>query len=146
MARNKEACKAYHAKYYTENKEALKEYQAKYRAENKEVIRAYDAIRGRTTKGRYASCKGGARTRNIPFEITFAEYEAFILDAVCSYCLGPLPKSGGGLDRIDSSQGYTIDNVVPCCFTCNTMFGAQSKEEAYAHMQRILDVRSQKLP
>ena len=28
--------------------------------------------------------------------------------------------SVNGLDRVDSTRGYTLDNVVPCCRTCNT--------------------------
>lgn len=24
-----------------------------------------------------------------------------------------------GIDRIDSSKDYTLDNCVPCCFICN---------------------------
>jgi hypothetical protein len=26
-----------------------------------------------------------------------------------------------GIDRVDSSKGYTVDNVVSCCWTCNYM-------------------------
>lgn len=50
----------------------------------------------------------------------------------CHYC-GEPPKSimrtretygeyvYNGLDRVDSSGGYTQDNVVPCCTRCNQM-------------------------
>lgn len=24
-----------------------------------------------------------------------------------------------GIDRLDSNKGYTVENIVPCCFTCN---------------------------
>ena len=24
-----------------------------------------------------------------------------------------------GIDRLDNSKGYEIDNIVPCCFVCN---------------------------
>ena len=26
-----------------------------------------------------------------------------------------------GLDRVDSNKGYTDDNVVPCCGSCNQL-------------------------
>lgn len=26
-----------------------------------------------------------------------------------------------GIDRIDNALGYTLDNIVPCCRTCNFM-------------------------
>jgi len=28
-----------------------------------------------------------------------------------------------GVDRVDSAAGYTIDNLVPCCFVCNQIKG-----------------------
>lgn len=34
-----------------------------------------------------------------------------------------------GLDRIDNSKGYTIENVVPCCGVCNLAKRAMSSEE-----------------
>lgn len=44
----------------------------------------------------------------------------------CSYCGGPLNPTGHGLDRVDSSQGYGLDNVVPCCRSCNTAKNSKS--------------------
>lgn len=53
-----------------------------------------------------------------------AEYSRVIEDRYCE-----MKEKGkisdtilkiNGLDRVDSSKGYTIDNVVPCCATCNT--------------------------
>lgn len=36
----------------------------------------------------------------------------------CSYCDGPL-GNGIGLDRLDVTRGYFLDNVVPSCGPCN---------------------------
>ena len=33
-----------------------------------------------------------------------------------------------GIDRIDNSSGYTINNSVPCCYHCNTLKGAITLE------------------
>lgn len=43
----------------------------------------------------------------------------------CFYCEGALGKVkfGKGLDRIDSMGHYTMDNVYPCCTTCNRIKG-----------------------
>jgi hypothetical protein len=34
-----------------------------------------------------------------------------------------------GIDRVDSSKGYTVDNCVPCCKPCNYAKGNMSFEE-----------------
>lgn len=39
-----------------------------------------------------------------------------IIQKPCFYCK---EKEAYGIDRIDSTKDYTIDNCVPCCFICN---------------------------
>lgn len=50
-------------------------------------------------------------------------------------------KEGGftynGLDRIDSSKGHTIGNIVPCCWTCNHSKGSMTLEEFILHIERM---------
>lgn len=47
--------------------------------------------------------------------LDWAEAES-IMSQPCHYC-GLAP--GGGLDRIDNERGHALDNVRPCCMTCN---------------------------
>ena len=49
----------------------------------------------------------------------------------------PEPYIFNGLDRIDSSKGYTIDNVVACCKVCNWMKSDMSQQEFIDHCNRI---------
>ena len=42
-----------------------------------------------------------------------------------------------GLDRLDSSRGHSLDNVVPCCHTCNLMKTNMGVEAFLAHIERI---------
>jgi hypothetical protein len=37
-----------------------------------------------------------------------------------------------GVDRIDSDAGYTLDNLVPCCFVCNQIKGNRFTAEEMA--------------
>lgn len=62
-----------------------------------------------------------------------AEYSRVIEDRYCE-----MKEKGkisdtilkiNGLDRVDSSKGYTIDNVVPCCATCNTAKNKMTQKE-----------------
>lgn len=58
-----------------------------------------------------------------------------LLHEPCAYCGG----EGGGLDRVDSSIGYTPENTVPCCNTCNVMKNDTPKGDWLAHMRKILE-------
>ena len=42
-----------------------------------------------------------------------------------------------GLDRIDNEHGYEIDNVVPCCGTCNLAKRARTQNEFLAWISRV---------
>jgi hypothetical protein len=57
-------------------------------------------------------------TRNLPFHITKEEWTNLI-EQPCYLC-GFQSDEGIGLDRVDSTKReYTLDNVKPCCYTCN---------------------------
>jgi len=43
-----------------------------------------------------------------------------------------------GIDRIDSSKGYTENNTVACCKTCNTMKSDLTQKQFINHIQKIL--------
>lgn len=42
-----------------------------------------------------------------------------------------------GIDRIDSSKGYTIDNVVSCCIYCNQAKMAMSQEDFLSWIEKV---------
>jgi hypothetical protein len=77
----------------------------------------------RTLAGRYSKLKFKAKKRKLVCNITFEQFTKLVDNAICTYCKGPLPEVGYGLDRIDSSEGYVLDNVTPCCSVCNTLKG-----------------------
>jgi len=66
----------------------------------------------------------------------------------CCYC-GVSPKQRcksnhnngdyvyNGIDRVDNSKGYTIDNIVPCCFQCNAAKRAYTSEDFFAWVERV---------
>ena len=67
----------------------------------------------------YDKFKYAARQRNLVFEITESRFDALKKQG-CAYC-GLMRPVFIGMDRIDSSKGYTVDNVCGCCTTCNMM-------------------------
>lgn len=65
----------------------------------------------------YNRYKASARNREIIFLLSYDVFVDTIIQA-CRYC-GERPC--GGVDRLDNALGYTTDNSVPCCVTCNRM-------------------------
>jgi hypothetical protein len=67
----------------------------------------------------------------------------------CNYC-GSSPKNVmskercngafvyNGLDRVDPSKGYTLDNVVPSCAICNKMKGSLFPDGFLTHIRKVL--------
>lgn len=91
--------------------------------------------------------------RKVCFELTKEQFKE-ITSNNCNYC-GTAPssirngdalrskgKSSGiyvynGIDRVDSSKGYTIDNVVSCCSICNFMKRDMQVLEFMNHIEKI---------
>jgi 5-methylcytosine-specific restriction endonuclease McrA len=84
-----------------------------------------DKFRMSLRKWKYSRLKYAAKRRGIEFSLSQEDFLAIIGGARCHYCGGPLPDFGHGIDRKDSASGYTKDNVVPCCYVCNTVKGHQ---------------------
>lgn len=67
--------------------------------------------------------KRNAKSRNYEFHLSFKEFENLIIKR-CHYCneLAKNSYSGfNGIDRKINIEGYTTENVVSCCSTCNMM-------------------------
>jgi hypothetical protein len=71
-----------------------------------------------TYKGMFSSAVCSAKYKDINWALNREEYTN-LRSKPCHYCKGSISKNGIGLDRIDNSKGYEMDNVVPCCGECN---------------------------
>jgi len=85
--------------------------------------------------GKYNSYKHGAKRRGFEWDITPEQFHNF-WHVPCHYCGDEI--QGVGIDRVDNSQGYLIDNCVPCCETCNEMKLDYGLEYWLDHMKKIL--------
>jgi hypothetical protein len=83
----------------------------------------------------YRNYKVHAKQLNVMFDLSYDVWIALTQQA-CIYC-GEPPSNRtrpcrlmrkhsihpdfvySGLDRVDTTKGYTLDNVVPCCKHCN---------------------------
>lgn len=43
-----------------------------------------------------------------------------------------------GIDRVDPTKGYIIDNCVPCCTTCNYMKRILQRDEFLDHVKKYM--------
>jgi hypothetical protein len=65
---------------------------------------------------RFRNYRHNAKKRGLIFELTLRDVIC-LSQQKCAYC----GEEGFGIDRLNSDEGYTKDNVVPCCRVCNKM-------------------------
>lgn len=86
-------------------------------------------------ENRYNIYKKNAKKRDIDFLLSKEEFYSLIQQP-CHYC-GDLAEYNG-IDRINSTENYTIQNCVPCCEYCNKMKLDYSVDFWFNHMKKIL--------
>lgn len=82
----------------------------------------------------YLIYQRNAEVRSLPFALSKKEFRS-LTSGNCAYCGTPpsarhvTTRSNGGyvhngVDRVDNSKGYTLDNTVSCCQICNKIKGS----------------------
>lgn len=93
----------------------------------------------------YQYYKRNAKRRGIEFNISRCDFLS-ILKRKCLYCGEPYSMSQkspngiinyNGVDRIDSSLGYSKENLAPCCKQCNSSKGSLTVSEFYDYINRV---------
>lgn len=88
-----------------------------------------------------------ARQRGLKYNLTEGQF-AKLTKQDCYYCgaepnnISNDPGHNGsytynGLDRVDNTKGYTIDNVVPCCKICNMSKNNMTLQEFKDWAERV---------
>ena len=95
---------------------------------------------GRTNYHNHFNYKKNTESiRKMPFNITKEDWTILIKEP-CYLC-GFQNNKGIGLDRVDNTKReYTLDNVKPCCGTCNNLKGSYSLETIRNKAKLISDV------
>ena len=97
----------------------------------------------------YSKYRRSAKGRNLPFELTFEQF-LDLSQRNCYYCgikpsnfyIGPRNNGGftyQGIDRIDSTKGYTLGNVFPCCSICNHAKNNMTYDEFMEWIERVVN-------
>ena len=95
----------------------------------------------------YCRYRSKAVLRGIMFSLSKEEAKT-MFESKCFYCDQPPQQKQqrtarvgnyiyNGIDRIDSSVGYTWENSVPCCKTCNMAKGAMEIFEFSAWIEKV---------
>ena len=95
----------------------------------------------------FGDCRRSSKKRKIDFDLKFEEYKSLCI-LKCYYCNSepslrkiknptgiPLPTNG--IDRKDSSKGYTKENSVSCCWLCNNIKNSTHIDDFLNHIQKI---------
>ena len=109
--------------YYNQCKKCISAKHLEYRINNPDKVREHERKRSKDIPRRFAHAKYEATVkRSKIWSISLDEF-ADLMKKSCHYCQDKLhdklSDSGCGLDRIDNSKGYELDNVLPCCKICN---------------------------
>lgn len=99
----------------------------------------------------YRTYTNNAKQRGLTFSLDTEQFRR-IASADCFYCgaqpikhycsrrneiSGDIPYCGNGIDRFNNRAGYSNENCVACCETCNKMKLTMQGEDFIAHIKRI---------
>lgn len=110
--------------------------QQKWWANNQNKYKIYYQKECQIPKNKYSTYKRSAIKRRINWDLTFEQFKTFWQKS-CYYCGDKIETIG--LDRIDNSKGYNLDNIVSCCKMCNKMKLNYSEKDFINHCKKITD-------
>lgn len=106
-------------------------------------------------KSTYYRYLKGAASRELEFALSLSDFQGLV-QRDCYYCgcepsnVTKSPNNNGdfiynGIDRVDNTKGYLIDNCVPCCKFCNTAKSTLTIDEFVGRLEIILNnIKSKK--
>lgn len=128
-------------RHYQRNPKKRAAVSARWRKEHPERWKEIADKSRRTESSRFSRAKSSAKRLKRLWFLSKEEYRSLI-ENNCTYCNGPLPGTGSGLDRIDNKRGYEVGNVLPCCTDCNQLRGDRlSVEETCLLVRYLLSIR-----
>lgn len=105
-----------------------------YRKDNAKVLAEANKRYKQKPESRFRTYVSSAKSRGFEWKLTLEEFLSF-WKKPCDYCGGDIVTIG--LDRINPSLPYQIDNVGPCCFSCNRMKSDLTSVDFSNHIKKI---------
>jgi hypothetical protein len=155
IAKHKAECqsraKAYKLKNRDKTKNTIQNYnkQKHIKTRHVQVVAKYkerpdykDRLSKRTRLHKVKHINKGAIKRGICVEMTDFEMLTYVYSECC-YCGIKDEEILNGIDRIDNFRGYTLENCVPACKTCNYMKHAYTLRDFLRSIINIVNFHEQ---
>jgi len=123
-----------HDAYLKRNAENQKKWRENNPERHKEIMKSVRT----STNNLYVTYKREAFARNLAFDLSLEQFESFIKEP-CHYCGEfTFDCNINGIDRIDSTIHYTLNNCVSCCNMCNMMKNTLHESTFLARVEHML--------
>lgn len=160
--KNKKRLKRYHQedinrhserlkKYYEKNKESVLEYKSGYREENREILRQRQTIYRKSDKGKVTTAMNRQirrhRNKLVLTTLTPEQWKNCInhFEGKCCYCGSSEELQQEHFVPLSKGGGYTKDNILPSCGTCNAKKYNLSFADWYPNYLHYDEAREQKI-
>jgi hypothetical protein len=119
--------------YLKKNAERAK----KWRDANPEKVKEMNQQKINRIESQYGVYQTSAKTKRLEFTLSKEQFIECV-QLQCYYCGIIQEKGFNGVDRLDSSKHYTIENCVSCCEMCNMLKGSISPSVFVHRVEHIL--------
>jgi len=100
-------------------REKCAQQMKEWRNDRDDLINNYYSNRRLKPNEKFNYYRRTADRKSLCFWLEYTEC-ADLFDSACYYCgMAKTDKLNIGIDRLDSCDGYTLENTVPCCEDCN---------------------------
>lgn len=106
---------------------------SKWREKNRESIREYAKVNYQKDSTKFKTYSKEAIKRGYEFNLSYQEF-LDLFHQNCTYCY---KEDARGIDRVDNSKGYILENCVSCCEICNRMKWKLDKNDFLKHIESI---------
>lgn len=82
---------------------------------------------------KFKQYKKRCEKKGLKFTLKLRQFE-YEIQKPCYICKTP---NSNGLDRVNNLEGYTTDNIYPCCFDCNRMKSNKTTIEFTNYLSKL---------
>ena len=94
--------------------------------------RQYNYGEERVIRRSYTNYRSRAKSKNLEFLLTFDDFKNIVFSA-CHWC----GSASTGIDRLNNTLGYIIENSLPACKECNYAKNDMTVDEWNSWINRI---------